>query len=186
MLEILNRFGVFIVVGVIGYLAYSTLNEPTSTKAAESKEMPVITKKMISPVLLEPENRASPIDRDPFASSWDSMSPVVSGQLANSSDNGKNTAFSEKLMGILSGADGQQLALIGGEVYGVGSPVKLSDSEEPWQVNSIDDESVVLTRNELQKVLKITDNSNDSDDSNDSNNVQAAISATESQKEFGQ
>ncbi|MFA5293672.1 MAG: hypothetical protein WC496_11665 [Phycisphaerae bacterium] len=179
----LNRFAVFIIIGVIGYLAYSSLNEPVSTKAAENKNIPVITKKMISPVLIEPENRASPIDRDPFASSWNNISPVVSRQVGGSDDNSKNPAFSEKLMGILGGSDGQNLALIGGEVYGVDSSVNLSDSGEPWQVSSIDDESVVLTRDGIRKVLRITDNYNDTNDSND---IQAAISATEAEKEFGQ
>ena len=184
MLKILNRFATFIVIGIIGYFTYSSLNEPSSSLAGGGggKEMPVITKKMLNPVFLEPQEHASPADRDPFNVDWDryfdlSASAEVGKLAAGSVSDGNNVHFPDELMGILTGADGQSLALIGSEVYGVGSLVRQSGSDRLWQISSIEDESVILTCNGLRTVLKI---SSVCDDYND---VQKNISEAKERKE---
>jgi len=187
MLKILNKFAAFIAIGIIGYLTYSSLNEPASSMAGESKELPVITKKMLNPVFLEPQQHASPADRDPFDVNWDryfkdsdsnEMGKLVSGPAGGPVSDSNNVRFPDELMGILTGADGQGLALIGSEVYGVGSSVKQSGSDRLWQVSAIEDESVTLTCNGQRIVLKI------SGACTDYNDVQENITQTEEQKEL--
>jgi hypothetical protein len=183
MLKMLNKFVSFLAIGIIGYLTYSSLNEPASSKAEEGKALPNITKKMLSPVFVEPQAYASPANRDPFTSSWDkyiNSAAAMSRSKGNSAPSGETVDFPQKLMGIIGDANGQRLASIGGEVYGVGSSVTLEDSNEIWQVISIESESVILTRNGQRAVLKIADNNNDS---NDSNNIQTGIAETKGQKE---
>jgi hypothetical protein len=183
MLKMLNKFVSFLAIGIIVYLTYSSLNEPASSKAEEGKALPNITKKMLSPAFIEPKAFASPADRNPFVASWDkyiNSAAAMSRLKGDSSPSGETVNFPQKLMGILSDANGQSLAMIGSEVYGVGSSVKLPDSNEIWQVNSIENESVILTRNGLRAVIKIADNYNDS---NDSNNIQTGSAETHGQKE---
>jgi hypothetical protein len=182
MLKILSRFAAFVVIGIVGYLTYSSLSEPASSLAGVGKEIPAVTKKMLNPVFLEPQEHASPADRDPFDASWDryfdlSASDEVKKISSGSVSDGNNVHFPDELMGILTGADGQRLALIGSEVYGVGSLVKQSGSDRSWQISSIEDESVILTCNELRTVLKI------SDVYSDYNDVQKNISEAQEQKE---
>ncbi len=184
MINILNKFALFIAIGIIGYLAYSSLKEPASSLAGESKEIPVVTKKMFIPVFVTPENRSSPVSRDPFNVGGDSnVSPLdsLAGKKVGA-DNGTNADFPGKLMGIISGADRQQLALIGGEIYGVGSSIKLPNSNETWRVDAINEESVLLTCNEMRTVLKISNGYSDPNDSNDSNNVETNIYKTTGQE----
>ena len=168
MLKKISKFGVFIVIGCLAYITYSALNAPAASQASESKELPVVTNKMLNPVFLEPQQHASPVDRDPFSDGSESgISSVSDSNAVNESAGGavdKNVPFSERLMGILSGNDGQRLALIGGEVYGVGSQVKQSDSSVVWMVTSIENESVTLTHNGLRAVLKIADIESDNND----------------------
>lgn len=160
MLKILDKFALFIVIGVVGYLTYSSLSEPASSPAGGGKEVPVITKKMLNPVFIEPQDRASPVSRDPFNLEGDrysglSASAEVKESASGTAADGNNVHFPDELMGILTGADGQRLVLIGGEVYGVGSLVKRSDSDRLWRVSSIESESAILTCNGLRTVLKI-------------------------------
>jgi hypothetical protein len=183
MMKIINKFAPLIVIGIIIYLTHFSLSKSASSAAASGKELPIITKKMLNPEFIEPQESASPVDRDPFTASWnirsDSSAETKVGSVNIAEDSG-NSAVSGELMGILSGDDGQRLALISGEVYGVGSSVRLLASGELWQISSISDESVVLTCNELQTVLKIA---NGFSDVNDVNNVSMDIFMTEGQKE---
>jgi hypothetical protein len=185
MIKILSRFAVFMVIGIIGYLTYTSLKGSALSMAAEGKELPVITKKMISPVYVEPEKRASPVDRDPFSVGWDRYVALsASDGNENIADapvgDVNNVRFPDELMGILTGADGQKLALIGSEVCGIGSLVKQTDSNRLWQVSSIGDESVVLTCNGSRAVLKIPNVDADYND------VQENISKNQQQKEPAQ
>jgi Tfp pilus assembly protein PilP len=134
---------------------------------------------MISPAFVEPRAYASPADRDPFSAGWDKyVDPMAATkQLPADSPVKENVNFPLKLMGVLSDANGQRLAMIGSEVYGVGSSLKVPDSNELWKVNSIESESVILTRNNLRAIVKIAD------DYNDSNNVTKDNSETQGQKE---
>ena len=181
MMKMLNKFGVFIIIGVVGYLAYSAVNRAKPAAVNQTKEIPVISKKMLSPVFIEPANHGHTARKDPFDVSWDSYfedSSSATGQLDDQPGNDDNRANSQqKLMGILNGSDGQQLALIDGEVYGIGSFIRVSDSNEMWLVNSINEDSVVLTYNGLQTILRIDG------DSNDNSDMQSDIAEAEVNKE---
>jgi len=183
MMEMLNKFASFIVVGIICYLAYSSVSIAVSKPSGESKELPAVTKKMLNPVFIEPQDNASPSGRDPFEVGGGGLAGISDSTAAeggftgSGAVDGNNVRFPDKLMGMLSGDDGQQLALIGGEVYGVGSLVKPSDSNALWQVSSIENETVILTYNGLRAVLKIQDVEADYND------ILKKISETEGQKE---
>ncbi|MGA2914643.1 MAG: hypothetical protein ABSE89_01295 [Sedimentisphaerales bacterium] len=168
MMKILNKFAVFIVMGIIGYLAYSSLNGAAAKPAGESKELPVVTEKMLEPVFLDAKDGASPAGRDPFEVSGFGYADISNEADGNENGggiiDGNNVHFPQKLMGILEGDDGQQLALIGGEVYDVGSFVKQPDSNAVWEVSSIENETVILTCKGLRAVLSILDSPADNKD----------------------
>lgn len=117
---------------------------------------------------------------------WDSYSDIAVAtsavkQVINDANRSGNAGkFPDRLMGILTCDDGQRLAFIGSEVYRVGSQVKLPDSPESWKVDSIGNESVVLTFDGRQTVLSI---SNKFPDSNDSNDVDVKFQAAQQKKE---
>ena len=62
MLEMLDKFSIYIAIGILGYLTYTTF-EKTGLDIDVEKELPVITKKMLRPELIEPNNHASPVGR---------------------------------------------------------------------------------------------------------------------------
>jgi hypothetical protein len=190
MLTILNKYVLFVAIGVIAYLTYSGLSEPVSALVKEeSNEIPILPKQMLNPVFIEPEPHASPVDRNPFivggADGFDSTDRTAEQQVSDgpAADSRENRDFSGELMGIIIGNDGQRLALIGGEIYSVGSFVSLSDSDKLWQIYSIKDESIVAVSNGQQTVLKI---SNICTDYNDLNDVDTDITKAEKQKESTQ
>lgn len=170
MMKIVNKLGVFIVIGCIVYLTYTAMNA-SSLSQSQGKELPVITNKMLNPEFLEPEAHASPADRDPFDGDADSggnnnlkTDPNSANETKMSSD-ANNISFPEKLRGTLAGRDGRRLALIGSEVYGVGSQIKIGDSNSMvWQVVSIEDESVILSHNGVQEILRFSDEAKDSNE----------------------
>lgn len=179
MIQMLNKFAVFIVIGCIGYLTYSSLSGAASKTAAEGKELPVVTKKMLNPVYVEPQKHASPIERDPFDVDWDRYITLAASEekenTAGPVADGNNIRFPDELMGIITGTDGKQLALIGKEVYGIGAMIKQTDSNRVWQVTAIRNESVVLTCNGQQTVLKILDGGANYVQKNTQKNVQKDV-----------
>ena len=174
MLHLINKFAPFIAIGVIGYLAYSSFESTGLSLAGEEKEVPSISAKLLSPKFIEPVNHASPANRDPFVIGTDSRftSAYLNGtEGTNKNSGGENTVdFPERLMGIFTGSDGQSLAMIGTEVYSVGSPVVTADANQPWRVSAIGEDKVILTCNGAKAVLKI------SNDVNDFNDVRTATS----------
>jgi hypothetical protein len=180
MIKMLNKFVSFIAIGIIGYLTYSSISEPASSKAESGKKLPVITKKMIMPEFIEPQAYASPANRDPFTASWDKFIAAAATNKSKGVAFSGTANFPQKLMGVLSDANGRSIAMIGSEVYGVGSSVTLADANEVWQVDSITNESAVLTHDGQRAVLVIAENYNDS---NDSNNIQIDSTEIAGQKE---
>ncbi len=155
MLDKLNKFASFIAIGVIGYLTYSALSEPSSNLIEQKSKDPVeITKKMLSPVLIQPQADTSWINRDPFETGKENYTGSSQYVDVNSSlvDEAKSSG---ELMGILTDDDGHALAFIGGKIYSAGSQVQLPDSPELWQIDSIEDESVLLRCNGQETVLRI-------------------------------
>lgn len=185
MLTILSKYISFIAVGVIGYLTYSALNESLSAPIDEYQQVPVISKKMISPVFIEPKPHTSPVGRDPFVIVEDgalsSSEPSDTRQVsAGVADDREKRDFSGQLMGVVIGNDGRKLALIGGEICSVGSLVELSGSDQLWQLYAIEDQSVVLRSNKQQTILRI---SNICTDYNDADNIDTDATEAEKQKE---
>ena len=166
MLNLLNKFAPFLAIGVIGYLAYSSFEKTGLSLAGEEREVPVISGKLLSPQFIEPANHASPANRDPFVIGKEGLSSSsifygTEGSKINNSGDDKIVNFPERLMGIFTGSDGQSMAMIGTEVYSIGSPVVTADSNQPWRVNLIGEDRVILTCNGVKAVLKISNDVND-------------------------
>ena len=182
MLTILNRFVLFIAIGVIAYLTYSALSRDSLILDSEDEKIPIISQEMLTPIFIEPQAYASSVDRNPFivANDGDLDSSAVQRVTDKTVGSSNNTDSVGKLMGILIGDNGYRLALIDGQIHGVGSLVKLSDSGPLWQIYEIEDKSVILTSNGQQTVLKISNVCTDYDDSND---IGTDIMEVEKQKE---
>ena len=154
MLNLINKFAVFFAIGVIGYLMYGALSGSASSLAEKKEKVASeITKKMLYPVFIKPQANASGINRDPFETGNDSYDNSQYADYLSSSD--EQTKSSGELRGILMEEDGRNMAYIGNQVYGVGSKIILPDSEQLWQIDSIDKESVVLGCNGQMKILRI-------------------------------
>lgn len=183
MPKIVNKFASLIVILIIAYLTHFSVRKPALVVAVGSEKLPIITKEMFHPEFIEPQESTSSIDRNPFKADWNNYSDEESPVSVIVASDSSNTAFSGELMGIISGNDGQRLALISGEVYSVGSSISSPSSGQLWQISSISDESVVLICNELQAVLKIANVFSDFSDFNDFNDVSMGIFMDEGQKE---
>ncbi|MBN1787221.1 MAG: hypothetical protein JW806_02370 [Sedimentisphaerales bacterium] len=156
MLEIVNRFVLFIAMGVIGYLTYTALSETAIKLEKGAEEMPKDLKKILVPAFVESHLHNSPVNRNPFIIGKDDYFNPATSTLAKQS--GKKAASKNsvgKLMGIVIGADGHRLALIDSEIRRVGSLVELPDSDALWEIQSISDKEVVLTNEGKQVVLRI-------------------------------
>ena len=154
MLNLINKFAAFLAIGVIGYLIYSASGQPASNLAdKKEKDSLEVTKKMLYPVFIKPQSHSSGINRDPFEAGNDGYDGGQSiDYISSGSDEMKSSG---ELRGIIMDENGRKMALIGDKVYSVGSKVSLPDSEELWQIDSIDKESVVLGCNGQIKVLRI-------------------------------
>lgn len=184
MLTILNKFVWLIAIGVIAYLTYTALSEDSLNLVTEGEKIPVISKEMLNPVLIEPRAYSSPVNRDPFViggdSELDSSALGATRQIADSNNSADSVG---KLMGIVIGDDGHRLALIDGQIHRIGSLVELADSNEPWQIDSIEDNSVILRSDGQQTILKI---SNIYSDYNDFYDVEEDIMEAERREEYTQ
>ncbi|OHB58572.1 MAG: hypothetical protein A2173_07305 [Planctomycetes bacterium RBG_13_44_8b] len=168
MLTLLNKFVFFIAVGVIAYLTYTAVSKTSLNLQDKEDAIPIISQEMLTPALIEPQADCSPVGRDPFvvyeADSLNASSFIAAQRVAAGGDDEDSAG---QLMGIIIGDDGRRLALIDGQIYSVGALIKMPDSDELWQIYSIDDKSVVLTSNGKQTVLKILDIYADYDDFGD-------------------
>ncbi len=154
MLNLINKFAVFFAIGVIGYLMYGALSGSASSLAdKKEKAASEVTKKLLYPVFIKSQAHASGINRDPFETGNESYDSSRYADYLSSSD--EQTKSSGELRGILMEEDGRNMAFIGNEVYGVGSKIVLPDSEQLWQIDSIDKESVILGCNGQMKILRI-------------------------------
>ena len=160
MLEILDKFSVYIAAAILGYLVYSTLERPGFSIETE-KELPVITKQMLNPELIDPNNNASPAGRDPFEVEWatyyditeftgitETTDEIISGQ-------DYKPVFDKMLMGIISGNNGRNVALIDGEVYEVGSLIDGTDPNKCWMIDAIKKDEVIVRLGRHSETLYI-------------------------------
>lgn len=164
MLEILDRFSLYIAVAIIGYLTYTTMEQKGFSLDVE-KEMPEITKKMLNPELIEPNDHASPAGRDPFEVSWATYYDIsqLTGQaaLTDNTTAGQNyePQFDKMLMGILTTGDGEGIALIDGKIYEAGALIDGNDPNTCWKIDSIYSDEVIVTFGKKSKALMVSGDS---------------------------
>ena len=164
MLEMLDKFSVYIAIGILGYLTYTTF-EKTGLDIDVDKELPVITKKMLKPELIEPNDNASPVGRDPFEVDWATYFDI--SEITGIIDSTGETVikrpnvlpFDKRLMAILTARDGGGAALIEGKVYEVGSLIGGTDPSTCWKVDAIKKDEVIVTLGKISNTLKISQNS---------------------------
>jgi hypothetical protein len=172
MLEIIDKISVWIAVVTFGYLVYTSM-EQTGLVIDSEKELPEITKEMISPKLIEPTDHVSPVGRDPFEVDWATYFDI--SQITGDTGTTQTTAgqqaglpFSKRLMGIITARNGQNAALIEGKVYQVGSLIDGTNPSTCWKVEAIKKNEVIITLGEDRKILNISrdiiqDNTTESD-----------------------
>ena len=159
MLEWLDKTSLYVAMALFGYLAYSMLEQRPGL-VNERKEMPMIAKAMLHPKFVEPSAGASPVDRDPFLIQWDLYSadvrgPGPSGRPADKAGDPAGAEPGARLMGVLASPDGQNVAVIDGKAYEVGSLMGNSGSGTGWKIAEIQRDRVVLERGSATRVLKI-------------------------------
>ena len=177
MLQLMDKISVLLAAVILGYLAYTTM-EKSGFSIETEKELPDITKKMLNPKLIEPNDHASPVGRDPFKVDWATyfdISEMAGAALGNAAagDNtlgatGQETTtkdvneiteeqmvFSKKLMGILTSGHGRDAALIDGRVYQVGSLIDGTDPNTSWKVVAIKKDEVVVSLGKANRHLRI-------------------------------
>jgi hypothetical protein len=161
MLEMLDKFSVYIAIGILGYLTYTTF-EKTGLNIDVDKELPVITKKMLKPELIEPKNHASPAERDPFEVDWatyfdiSEMTGIINSTDETIIEQRNVKPFEKRLMAILTAGDGGGAALIEGKVYEVGSLIDGTDPKTCWKVDEIKKDEVIVTLGQISNTLKIS------------------------------
>lgn len=150
MLEKLNKFAIYIVLGLFGYFTYTVI-EAKAISAPEAESMPEITKKMLHPVLLDPIDRSSKANRDPFEVIWDTyFEQSQFNKMFTQTDyqqtlQSKQPIINKKLRAILSDSTGQMVALIGDSVCSTGSFVDPDAPNLCWTVQSINTDNVILS-----------------------------------------
>lgn len=158
MLEKLNKFAIYIVLGLFGYLTH-TIVDVTAAVETEQDVLPVITKTMLNPVLIEPYDRASKADRDPFEVNWDTYFKGSDiGRMLDETEHyeiseSEGPVLNSKLRAIISDSSGQKVALIGEYVCRPGSLVGPDDPNLCWTVESILDDRVRLTYGKLKRLM---------------------------------
>jgi hypothetical protein len=163
MLEMLDKFSVYIAIGILGYLTYTAF-EKTGLDIDVDKELPVITKKMLRPELIEPNDHASPVGRDPFEVDWatyfdiSEMTGIIDSTDETIVERRNIPPFEKRLMAILTAGDGKDAALIEGKVYEVGSLIDGTDPETCWKIDAIKKDEVIVTLGQISNTLKITQN----------------------------
>ena len=90
--------------------------------------------------------------------------------LQNIADLKDGPPLEQKLMGIITGADGQNFALIGGQVYGAGEFIG-DDPNYCWQVSQIEPNAVILGFGQIQRVIALESESNLVDDANQAGEI---------------
>jgi hypothetical protein len=160
MLELLDKASRYIAVLIIGYLTYTAMDQRKGF-VNEGKEIPTIARSLLSPKLIEPNDHASPTSRDPFMVLWDMYSEGGSKPASPGSTQTHEGPRSDgagpavKLMAVLVGSDGHDVALIDGMPYEVGSVLARVDPDTSWRVVKIQPKQVVLRCGDMTRVLKI-------------------------------
>jgi len=160
MLEIIDKISVWIAIVTFGYLVYTTM-EQTGLVIDSEKELPEITKEMISPKLIEPADHASPVGRDPFGVDWATYYDIsqITGDTGATQTTARQPAglpFSKRLMGIITARNGQNAALIEGKVYQAGSLIDGTDPSTCWKIEAIKKNEVIITLGGDRKILNIS------------------------------
>jgi hypothetical protein len=163
MLEMFDKFSIYMAIGILGYLTYTTF-EKTGLDIDVDKELPVITKQMLRPELIEPNEHASPVGRDPFEVDWatyfdiSQMTGIIDSTGETVIERHNVLPFEKRLMAILTEGDGKGAALIEGKVYEAGSLIDGTDPNTCWKVEAIRKDEVVVTLGQISNTLKISQN----------------------------
>jgi len=164
MLEKLDKVSLYIAVVIIGYLTY-TITEKSGFGIEAEEKLPEITKKMLQPEIIEPNDNASPAGRDPFDVEWATYFDFTdfTGEINLAEDlpfEQENVQpFTKRLMGILTAGDGKNAALIEGKVYETGSLIDGDDPKYCWKVEAINRDEVIVKFGNHSQTLKILSDS---------------------------
>lgn len=172
MLRRLDKFAPLLAMAVIGYLTYTVLDEAQSSEPG-GKEPPQVTKAMLNVRFVPAEAHASPADRDPFEVAWSSYrtrreagrrgeSPTsrpTTGPTATApADAAKTLAQGPELPGELEGVfigEELRLAVIGEKLYKPGALVGGTDPAACWQVDTVEEDHVILRFGDQTRTLKL-------------------------------
>jgi len=160
MLETMDKISLWAAIAILGYLAYTTM-ERKGLSIETEKELPEITKKMLNPVFIEPNDHVSPTGRDPFEVDWatyfdiSEMTGETKAQAIMTTESPVKLTFTKKLMGILMSGDGRDAALIDGRVYQVGSLIDGTDPKTCWKIQAIKKNEVIVTLGKTSRTLTI-------------------------------
>jgi hypothetical protein len=172
MLKRIDKFAPFLALALLGYLGYSA-NELQTVNPAQGKDPPVVTKEMLHPKLVEPEDHASPAKRDPFDVAWASYLQADVGIPATQPSDRRPTTSSApttgpatasapalpalpagRISGVILGSDAQFLS-VEGKIYKTGQALRSDDAAGAWIVEEINADSVVLRFGQERRTLKM-------------------------------
>lgn len=88
------KFAPLLALGLIGYLTYSA-TDVGEAAVTQGKQPPSLTKAMLHPELVTPQNHASPAGRDPFEVSWSSYLHIERAGTVSSSATSATPSRSE-------------------------------------------------------------------------------------------
>ncbi|HOF18185.1 MAG TPA: hypothetical protein PK082_04690 [Phycisphaerae bacterium] len=179
MLRKINKFAPYAALALLGYLTNSALEE-NGLQMAQGKDLPAITKQMVSPQLVTAQHHASPADRDPFEVSWASYHEPRLGRAATAPAKTATTVPAEaeetpesqpasapaieelpppplpgRLTGVLLGDD-FRTAIIEERLYKEGNLVAGDDPARCWTVEQIEQNYVILRFAKTYHTLRIT------------------------------
>jgi len=153
---------------LFGHLAYCTMTE-TGIRAVEGKKTPVIGKRMLQPVLVEPAAGASPVGRDPFEVDWSSYlgRPEPATRPTSRPASRPTTAAATRPAGptlpalpkrLTAAITAQrlQMAIIDECLYRPGALIGGTDALRCWRVETIERDRVTLRFGDVVRTLMIS------------------------------
>jgi len=168
MLQKIDKLAPYAALALLGYLTYSSL-ETHLPRAAQGRETPTISPKLLDPPPTVVADRASPAGRDPFEVSWASYlnKPARSRPTPKTAPASRPAPVPTdhpppplpgNLVGIFA-SDGPTLAVIGDQIHKTGSVTGNGDPESNWTVESITQDSVTLRFGDQTTVLRMRSDS---------------------------
>lgn len=174
MLQRLDKFAPWVLVLMMGYLTYTTVEDTGSGLIAGEAGPKKTRAEVLTSALIDPTAHAGPVDRDPFEVSWSSYLKDAGSRQSTSQPATTQPAtqpavkvttrpvdippppLPKKLSGVFLGR-GLRIAVIDQQIYRVGSTIYGNDPGRCWQIEAIENTHVVLRFGDIRRDLGITD-----------------------------